>query len=465
MNRREICERAKLVWHLRSGAPNGPHLFVNTKPATEPAPWELVRTASRFLIASKRCEIDALETLLGMAPWVTSVSDLIHALQRERGASNLFLGSEGSAFGEERQDHIEAARAALGIFLRSLEGLEEERPASQDRTRLFSRIAHAVHALGKLADLRASVGALQISPKAAVEAYSDLIRLLLEIIFEAADAAVDPRISRMLVALFNLIEGKEFAGQERATGAGAFAVGSVDQATCTRLVGLLEEQNRCFLYFENFAEEPVRQLWHRLQHSADTREVENLRRVFCAKEGRRALERSQSKAWFAHTTRRIDAIKEIETQLITHLEELCREKLTQAQAGLREEAGALDAFVQADEEVGPPVVVFRGSAEMDGPGERAAITAVASGPRLGRSLVEMLHSQSRRLQKTNEELLAAKEALEDRKVIEKAKGLLMKHRNLTEPQAHKFLRDLSMKQNRRLAEVAAALVAMESVLG
>lgn len=424
-----------------------------------------MRTASRFLIASKRCEIDALETFLGMAPWVTSVSDLIHALQRERGASNLYVGSRGSAFDEERREHIAASGKALGVFLESLRGLEAERPASQDRTRLFSRIAHAVHGLGKLEDLRASVVGLRISPKGAVEAYSDLIRLLLEIIFEAADAAVDPRISRTLVALFNLMEGKEFAGQERATGAGAFAVGSADKATCTRLIALLEEQNRCFLYFGNFAEEPVRQLWRSLENSFDTREVENLRRVFCAREGGQALDRTQSKAWFTHTTRRIDAIKEIEESLIAHLEELCREKLTEARSGLREEACALDGFVQRGGEAGPPVVVFRTSAEMDPPGGQTAISAVTSGPRLGRSLVDMLHSQSRRLQKTNEELLAAKEALEDRKVIEKAKGLLMKHRHLTEPQAHKFLRDLSMKQNRRLAEVAAALVAMESVLG
>lgn len=35
---------------------------------------------------------------------------------------------------------------------------------------------------------------------------------------EAADVAADPAVSRLLVALFNLMQGKEFAGQERADG-------------------------------------------------------------------------------------------------------------------------------------------------------------------------------------------------------------------------------------------------------
>lgn len=430
--------------------------------SSEDSTVELARTASRFLIASKRCEIDALETLLGMAPWIASVSDLIHALQRERGASNLYLGSKGTSFDDERQRHLRETEAALAGFLNSLEGLEGERPASQDRTRLFSRIAHAVHALGKLREMRDRVAVLRMSPKEAVDAYSDLIRHVLEIMFEAADAAVDPRISRLLVALFNLIEGKEFAGQERATGAGAFAVGSADSATCARLLALVEEQDRCFLYFENFAEEPVRKLWQELRHSPDAREVENLRRGFCAKQTDRSLDRSLSKAWFAHTTARIDAIKGVEQNLLGHLEVLCREKLENARAGLREEKSALEGLLESGEDLGPPVVVFCGAAEME---DGQAVSAVASGPRLGRSMVEMLHTQARRLRQTNEELAAAKAALEDRKVVEKAKGLLMKHRDLTEPQAHKFLRDLSMKQNRRLAEVAEALVAMESVLG
>jgi AmiR/NasT family two-component response regulator len=47
-----------------------------------------------------------------------------------------------------------------------------------------------------------------------------------------------------------------------------------------------------------------------------------------------------------------------------------------------------------------------------------------------------------------------RQTLEDRKVIERAKGLLMKHVGLDEPEAFRRLQKLAMDSNRRLVEVA-----------
>ncbi len=60
-----------------------------------------------------------------------------------------------------------------------------------------------------------------------------------------------------------------------------------------------------------------------------------------------------------------------------------------------------------------------------------------------------------------EELTAARAALEDRKLQERAKALLMKHRKLTEDQAHKLLRQMAMDQGKRLTDIARSVVAME----
>ena len=45
-----------------------------------------------------------------------------------------------------------------------------------------------------------------------------------------------------------------------------------------------------------------------------------------------------------------------------------------------------------------------------------------------------------------------------------AKGLLMAHRQLSEEDAHKTMRQMAMNQNRRLIEVAEAVLAMAAVL-
>lgn len=56
------------------------------------------------------------------------------------------------------------------------------------------------------------------------------------------------------------------------------------------------------------------------------------------------------------------------------------------------------------------------------------------------------------------ELSAAKQALEDRKTIDRAKGILMRQRNISEDEAYKLLRKTAMGQNRKVIDVADALV-------
>lgn len=63
-----------------------------------------------------------------------------------------------------------------------------------------------------------------------------------------------------------------------------------------------------------------------------------------------------------------------------------------------------------------------------------------------------------------DELDRAKQALDERKVIERAKGILMKERGLTEDQAYALLRKAAMSDNRRLVEVAQAVITAAGLL-
>ncbi|MBR9765232.1 MAG: ANTAR domain-containing protein [Rhodobacteraceae bacterium] len=68
-------------------------------------------------------------------------------------------------------------------------------------------------------------------------------------------------------------------------------------------------------------------------------------------------------------------------------------------------------------------------------------------------------------QRMRTELAATKRALEERKVIDRAKGLLMKARGMGEDEAYALLRKTAMDQNRRVADVAQALVTAAGLLG
>lgn len=63
------------------------------------------------------------------------------------------------------------------------------------------------------------------------------------------------------------------------------------------------------------------------------------------------------------------------------------------------------------------------------------------------------------------ELAEARQRLADRQALEKAKGLLMQLRGVTEEQAHRLLRERAMQSRKRLGEVAREVVDMAQWLG
>ncbi len=62
------------------------------------------------------------------------------------------------------------------------------------------------------------------------------------------------------------------------------------------------------------------------------------------------------------------------------------------------------------------------------------------------------------------ELDAAKQALEDRKTIDRAKGIIMRQRGLSEEEAYTLLRKTAMTQSRKVMDVAQALVTAADLL-
>ncbi|MEM9063034.1 MAG: ANTAR domain-containing protein [Pseudomonadota bacterium] len=63
------------------------------------------------------------------------------------------------------------------------------------------------------------------------------------------------------------------------------------------------------------------------------------------------------------------------------------------------------------------------------------------------------------------ELETTKAALAERKVIDRAKGILMKAKGLSEDEAYALLRRTAMDQSRKVADVARALVTTADLLG
>ena len=82
-----------------------------------------------------------------------------------------------------------------------------------------------------------------------------------------------------------------------------------------------------------------------------------------------------------------------------------------------------------------------------------------------KSILDMTISRFNAFAKLRAELDEAKSQIEDRKVIDRAKAILMKARNIPEGQAYTMMRKVAMNENRRIAEIARSIITASELLG
>jgi len=79
-------------------------------------------------------------------------------------------------------------------------------------------------------------------------------------------------------------------------------------------------------------------------------------------------------------------------------------------------------------------------------------------------ILDMAISRFNAFSKMARELDDVRSELESRKVIDRAKGILMKTRGLSEPDAYALLRKTAMNQNRKMSEIAESLITAAGLL-
>ena len=130
----------------------------------------------------------------------------------------------------------------------------------------------------------------------------------------------------------------------------------------------------------------------------------------------------------------------------------------------------LEQMFQVSRTVRRPVAMFVD--QSDRASIEAAIDAgvsayVVNGLRKERvkPILDMAISRFNAFHRLRDELDRAKQALEDRKVIDKAKGIIMKNRHISEEEAYGLLRKTAMNESRRVADVARSVIIAAKLLG
>lgn len=368
---------------------------------------------ARLMRKQQLCKLAQLGTL------VSRISHLAHMLQCERGASNIWLCSQGTLYALECKasralvdDQLQALHHALGTPLMA-------------SSTLCERVASALQSLEQLPQLREAITACSLPAATAMEHYSRALRNLLSIVPQLNDSIDDPQIAGRFVALYSLMQGKELVGQERALGAIGFTQGFFSDEMRQTLVDRIDGQQACFDVFLSLA--PVA-LHEHFTLSVPGAETEQLRRQACTRQpaadkGVLALH------WFSLQTARLEQLRTLEELQIADL------------------MLAVDALIaRAD----------------DYPAEEPlADEPLALYPQ--KPLLPLVRQQAREIEQLSRQLASMRDTLEERKVIDKAKSVLMTHQQMSEEQAWCQLRKMAMDKNQRMVDIARALLTVKAL--
>lgn len=129
----------------------------------------------------------------------------------------------------------------------------------------------------------------------------------------------------------------------------------------------------------------------------------------------------------------------------------------------------LEHFFSLSRALKKPIAMFvdrSDSAEIEAAVEAGVSAYVVDGLKKERvkAILDMAISRFNAFARLTRELEEARSALEDRRLIDQAKAILMKSRGLSEADAYALMRRTAMNQNRKIVEIAQSLITAAGLL-
>jgi methyl-accepting chemotaxis protein len=288
-------------------------------------PFLVLLGLTAYNLAGKWNERSEMVALAHTATGVADVSRLVHELQVERGASAVFIGSRGEQLRAELQQQrrqTDERRRTAASFLTA------QRATGTDNYR--AAIMAAESAIGELDGKRSQIDGLSIAAADSNDYFTRTIASLLMVSSEISKASRQSEVTTAIAAYVAFMQGKERAGQERATGAAGVSVSKFDVAGFVRVLGLRAEQDAYFSSFDAAATTGQRDFFRKAMSGRVIEDVTKMRNIIAAGGLSGEMKSLDGKAWFDATTARIN--------LLTTVEERISADLTTLTAGVQSEA-------------------------------------------------------------------------------------------------------------------------------
>ncbi len=241
------------------------------------------------------------------------MSNVLHELQKERGASAGFLGSKGKEFG----DILPKQQKATDIKIKELRAFCDSCNGE------YSSFIKGKFDLYSVEKMREKVNSLSISTKEEVAFYTALNKQIIDTISRLSTIPKDREIRTDFNAFTVFISAKERAGIERAVLSGVFAKDKFSRAAYGKFQSLASEQTTLLNLFYQVASNKTQTLYKEIIKDPSFAEVERMRSIANSKNSNFGIDATY---WFKTITRKINNLKKIEDMMAKNIITLSKEK-------------------------------------------------------------------------------------------------------------------------------------------
>jgi len=192
---------------------------------------------------------DEMEQQKEINQYISLSSALLHEIQKERGTSGVFLGSNGTKF----KDEMLAQRSKTDTKLNELNQYITNFTISDFGKESDNKLKSSNEKLSTISSLRDKINNVSIKAGDSLNAYSDINKNLISAISSVSRFGTTTRIILSRLTFLNFVQGKELAGIERALMAGTFAKDIFVGDGYTKFLNLINEQEMYFSMFRDSA--------------------------------------------------------------------------------------------------------------------------------------------------------------------------------------------------------------------
>jgi methyl-accepting chemotaxis protein len=253
-----------------------------------------------------------------------NVANLVHELQKERGASAGFIGSQGARFGSTLREQLQDTNHALQNF----EHYIQQYPELRNETSMGYALNNILQQLQEISDIRKAVRGLNIEAKKAIGYYTGLNSSMLKEVAQVAEFTENSELSTQATAYYSFLQGKEQAGIERAIMSTVFGFDAFTPYLYKRFISLYTKQNTYFEMFHTLSNEEAVNFYNSAHYGRSVDEVERMRTLALSKNEGFGID---STYWFKQATLRINKLKEIDSNLAGAITRTTEQLLQRAQ--------------------------------------------------------------------------------------------------------------------------------------